>query len=144
MGFAIPAFAVDEYGNYESGDQLLSQAQSAPEDRIVLPDATNVVTNGDFETGNLNGWTTFLTANGVLDPAVALFDTDGDSTATQSARFNVGRTPPSLGPLEGGGRPPRRRAADRARRHRQPLVRLAGRYGSRGRARQSGHCAPLA
>jgi len=103
MGFAIPAFAVDEYGNYESGDQLLSQAQSAPEDRIVLPDATNVVTNGDFETGNLNGWTTFLTANGVLDPAVALFDTDGDSTATQSARFNVGRTPPSLGPLEGGG-----------------------------------------
>jgi len=99
MGFAIPAFAVDEYGNYESGDQLLSQAQSAPEDRIVLPDATNVVTNGDFETGNLNGWTTFLTANGVLDPAVALFDTDGDSTATQSARFNVGGS----GGQEGGG-----------------------------------------
>jgi len=90
IGFAIPAFAVDEYGNYESGDEIVSQAQSVSEDRIVLPDATNVVTNGDFETGNLNGWTTFLTANGVLNPAVALFDTDGDSTATQSAQFKVG------------------------------------------------------
>jgi len=90
MGFAIPAFAVDEFGNPESGEQILSQPQSVPEERIVLPDAVNVVTNGDFETGNLNGWATFLTANGVLNPAVALFDTDGDSTATQSAQFQVG------------------------------------------------------
>ncbi len=104
MGFAIPAFAVDAFGNPESGDEIVSQAQSAPEDRIVLPDAINVVTNGDFETGNLNGWTTFLTSNGVLNPTVVLFDTDGDTTATQSARFQVGEVI-NVGDIiaEGGG-----------------------------------------
>jgi len=103
MGFAIPAFAVDEFGNPESGDEIVSQAQSAPEDRIVLPDAINVVTNGDFETGNLNGWTTFLTANGVIHEGICLFDTDGDTVATQSACFNVGRDTITIGPSEGGG-----------------------------------------
>jgi len=104
MGFAIPAFAADEYGNLESGEQLLSQPQSVPEERIFLPDATNVVTNGDFETGNLNGWTTFTTANGQINESVCLFDTDGVSGATQSACFNVGEiVDPGDVIKEGGG-----------------------------------------
>ena len=59
--------------------------------------------NGDFETGDLTGWTTFTTANGTLGdalPSVDLFDTtNGPSLA---AHFNVGDAVyPQL--QEGGG-----------------------------------------
>ena len=72
---------------------------------ISLPSAVvNLATNGDFETGDLNGWTTFLTSNGVLNPTVVLFDTDGDTVATESAQFRVGEVvnPGDVIP-EGGG-----------------------------------------
>ena len=71
---------------------------------VVL--VTNPVTNGDFETGDLVGWTTFTTANGTLGtgyPQVALFDTNGDGTATYAAQFQVGQLSYDPGVLEGGG-----------------------------------------
>lgn len=52
------------------------------------------LTNGDFETGDLTGWTTFTTTNGTLGsgyPRVVLFDTNGDGTETYSAQFSVGQ-----------------------------------------------------
>ena len=41
----------------------------------------NTITNGDFETGDLTGWTTFTTAGGTVGtgyPQVVSFDTDND------------------------------------------------------------------
>jgi hypothetical protein len=54
--------------------------------------AGNLVTNGDFETGDLTGWTTFTTPNGTLGtgfPTVAMFDTTGTG-ASNAAKFEVG------------------------------------------------------
>jgi PEP-CTERM motif len=54
--------------------------------------ATNLLTNGDFETGVLSPWTVFTTVNGTNGtglPAVNSFDTTG-SGATLAAQFDVG------------------------------------------------------
>jgi len=51
------------------------------------------VSNGDFETGGLTGWTTFTTANGALGdglPLVTPFDTTGAGLSS-AAEFNVGQ-----------------------------------------------------
>ena len=49
-----------------------------------------LLTNGDFETGNLNGWTTFTTTNGTIGtPSVTSFDVTG-AGASLAAGFNVG------------------------------------------------------
>ena len=63
-----------------------------------------MVANGDFETGDLTGWTTFTTTDGTVGAAaVASFDTTGNG-ASNAARFNVGRTAaPTPGPYAGGG-----------------------------------------
>lgn len=58
--------------------------------------------NGDFETGDLSGWTTFLTPRGELSASVVPFDIDNDGTATNSARFVVGHTSSDAG-YQGGG-----------------------------------------
>ena len=68
--------------------------------------------NGDFETGDFTGWTTFVTPNGGIGsphgatgPAgVALFDTTG-SGASYAAHFSVGEIAGQIGggPPEGGG-----------------------------------------
>lgn len=63
------------------------------------------VTNGDFESGDLSGWTTFVTANGGIDPdGVSLFDTTG-SGPSYAAYFTVGEVAGQVGngPSEGGG-----------------------------------------
>jgi hypothetical protein len=63
----------------------------------------NLITNGNLQTGNLTGWTSFATANGTIGAAtVTPFDTNGDSIVTQSARFQVGEVFFSTLP-EGGG-----------------------------------------
>ncbi len=68
--------------------------------------ATGPVTNGDFGTGDLSGWTTFVTAAGNAGaglPTVASFDVTG-SGASNAAEFDVGHTSSSPGTdPEGGG-----------------------------------------
>ena len=62
--------------------------------------------NGDFETGDLTGWTTFTTTNGTLGPGyprVVLFDTNNMGTATYSAQFSVGQILNENGTRRGGG-----------------------------------------
>lgn len=54
--------------------------------------ATVNVVNGDFETGDFNGWTLFSTENGVVLPTVAPFDLDGDGVSTSSAQLTVGQS----------------------------------------------------
>ena len=64
--------------------------------------ATTLFVNGDFETGNLTGWTTFTTATGSIDSAnVVSFDTTG-SGASLAAQFNVGDAF-TAGSQQGGG-----------------------------------------
>jgi hypothetical protein len=63
--------------------------------------ATSVV-NGGFDTGDLTGWTTFVTGNGAIDPnGVASFDTTGGG-ASNAAFFSVGEVV-FTGAEEGGG-----------------------------------------
>ena len=66
--------------------------------------ATSVLTNGDFETGDLTGWTPFVTSNGSNGaglPDVVSFNTTG-SGASLAAHFNVGEVNFTMLP-EGGG-----------------------------------------
>jgi hypothetical protein len=70
-----------------------------------FPLTGNSLTNGDFETGDLSGWTSFTTPYGTLGsgfPKVAPFDTNGDGTATYSAQFSVGQLSGNTG-YQGGG-----------------------------------------
>jgi hypothetical protein len=75
---------------------------------IPVPASAGLI-NGDFETGDLTGWTTFVTLHGGLGsepPAVVLFDTNGDGIASNAARFQVGQVSGNIGggaPQEGGG-----------------------------------------
>jgi len=68
----------------------------------------NVITNGDFQTGDFTGWTFFTTANGSLglsgsgSPSVSSFDVTG-SGASLAAQFQVGQVVFSLGAEAGGG-----------------------------------------
>ena len=85
-----------------AGALLLLGASSAAQANLIL--------NGDFETGTFANWTTFTTLEGVIGtpttpgtPEVALFDTDGDTVATNSARFSVARDTATSGSQEGGG-----------------------------------------
>jgi hypothetical protein len=62
--------------------------------------------NGNFQTGNLNGWTTYTTPNGTLGPPglpdVQSFDTTGTG-ASLAAHFVVGNaTLPNTGEQGGG------------------------------------------
>src|SRR4051794_15573680 len=69
---------------------------------FVAAAAAAAVVNGDFESGDLTGWTTFTTANGTLGtPAVVSFDTTGTG-ASRAAQFNVGENT-YTGVYEGGG-----------------------------------------
>lgn len=63
---------------------------------------TNLVNNGDFETGDFSNWTVFQTANGVINESVVMYDTTG-SGASYAARFNVGQVNHIPSVFEGGG-----------------------------------------
>jgi len=69
----------------------------------VSEGSQNLVSNGDFETGDLTGWTVFQTSsNGVTNEGVAMFDTTG-SGASNAAEFNVGQVTNVPAVYEGGG-----------------------------------------
>jgi len=79
---------------------------------VVAGSSTNLVKNGDFETGDLTYWSVFHTINGTINgsdyvgglPVVEAFDTNGDSTANLSAKVQVGQVLPYVpGVWEGGG-----------------------------------------
>ena len=62
----------------------------------------NLITNGDFQTGNFTGWTFFTTTNGTIGtPAVVSFDVTGGG-ASLAAQFNAGEVA-FTGLQEGGG-----------------------------------------
>lgn len=65
-------------------------AGTANANRITNP---NLVINGNFSTGNFNGWTLADTANGTMGaaplPTVSMFNVSG-AGATNAAEFNVG------------------------------------------------------
>jgi hypothetical protein len=76
---------------------------------LCFSNASAVITNGDFETGDFTGWTLFETPKGSLGdipgvPDVIPFDVDGDGVDSLAARFNVGDATrgTATGP-EGGG-----------------------------------------
>ena len=79
----------DETGT--TNEILQTGSLNTREETISQPNAVDLLTNGDFETGDFASWTTFLTTNGVASPNVFVFDTDGDLTATFSAQFRVGQ-----------------------------------------------------
>lgn len=72
---------------------------------LAVTAQANVV-NGDFQTGDLTGWTPFTTTNGTIGqalglPNVVLFDTVA-GVPSEAAQFNVGQVMPP-GVQEGGG-----------------------------------------
>ena len=66
--------------------------------------ATQLVNNGDFATGDFTGWTLFATTNGTAgfypDPQVTAFDVTGNG-ASSAAEFQVGQA--NLSTLQEGG-----------------------------------------
>ena len=73
---------------------------------LAIPAAAatpNLLTNGDFQSSTLSGWTTFVTTNGTIGvPAVVSYDTTG-SGASNAAQFDVGDVVFVAGVYEGGG-----------------------------------------
>lgn len=69
----------------------------------------SIIKNGDFEKGDLSGWTVFTTDNGTLGgpgfPDCVEFDTTGDGVATKSLSVKVGQREFQREgtPLAGGG-----------------------------------------
>lgn len=65
----------------------------------------NLITNGDFATGDFTGWSLATTDAGTLGPSpppqVTSFDVTG-SGATNAAQFQVGRLPGVTGGAQGG------------------------------------------
>jgi hypothetical protein len=70
--------------------------------------ASNLIVNGDFQTGNLSGWTSFVTSNGNLGsspglPAVSSFFVT-TAASSDAAEFQVGqRFFTNLQDKQGGG-----------------------------------------
>lgn len=70
---------------------------------ISQPASANLITNGDFETGDFEGWSSFLanSQSSVGDQRIDSFDVDGNGESSFAAFFRVGRLPNAAG--QGGG-----------------------------------------
>lgn len=70
----------------------LAAIQSSPSVQAAKSmDVVATIYNGNFETGDLSGWSLFTTSNGVAFTYVVPFDTNGDGVSSYSARFGVGQ-----------------------------------------------------
>jgi hypothetical protein len=58
--------------------------------------------NGDFELGDLSGFTSYETANGHVIEDVVAFDTNNNGVASLAAKFNVGSSSYTGSPHGGG------------------------------------------
>ena len=68
----------------------------------------NSIVNGDFESGSLDGWTTYTTTNGRLvagNESLSFdnFDVDGDGNSSLAPQFRVGQITYADGVQAGGG-----------------------------------------
>jgi hypothetical protein len=86
---------------------LTSPAVRGQANPLLIPNPP-ILQNGDFETGNLTGWTNFVTANGNVGsgfglPDVVAFDVAGTGTASDAAQFQAGQVSFNRGDSEGGG-----------------------------------------
>lgn len=60
---------------------------------FIAASATAQLVNGNFETGNLTGWTVFNDTNGATGPvSIVPFDITGSGTTSNCAQFQVGTT----------------------------------------------------
>lgn len=58
----------------------------------AMAHAAPVLLNGDFASGNLNGWTSYLSTNGTIGtPVAASADVLGNGASNPAARLNVGQ-----------------------------------------------------
>ncbi len=65
--------------------------------------SANLITNGDFQTGDFTGWTFFTTTNGTINtPTVVSFDVTGGG-ASLAAQFDVGEVVFNYPQQAGGG-----------------------------------------
>lgn len=67
--------------------------------------SASLITNGDFETGDFSGWSTYTFNSGshigsIGSSGVSLFDTDNNAVDSFAARFQVGQG--ASGPIGGG------------------------------------------
>jgi len=102
-GLSTLAFAAEsDLGGEISNPADINFGAANEVQTIALPAvAVDLASNGDFETGDFTDWTLFNTDEGVSFPDVVLFDTDGDTFATDSAQFRVGHE--DTDGLTGGG-----------------------------------------
>ena len=65
--------------------------------------SANLITNGDFETGGFEGWSSFLanTQSSVGDQSINTFDVNGNGESSFAAFFRVGRLSNTV--EQGGG-----------------------------------------
>jgi hypothetical protein len=70
----------------------LAVASGKTEAVSAFTSSSGSLVNGDFDTGDLTGWTSFTTVNGLALMTVTPFDTNGDGIATFSAQFSVGQS----------------------------------------------------
>ncbi len=71
----------------------------------AFPAQALAAVNPGFETGDLTGWSQFLTDNGSIGtPTVTTFDTDGNGSASYAAHMHVGKADYyGAGGSQGGG-----------------------------------------
>ena len=71
----------------------------------AIPGTSRAAVNPGFETGDLTGWSTFVTDNGNIGtPTVTTFDTDGNGQSSYAAELEVGKDDYyGAGGSQGGG-----------------------------------------
>lgn len=88
------------------GDGVIGDGDSDRWREKFGPAPAPTIVNGDFETGNLSGWSVVATPNSNISsgfPRVDSFDTDGDGTSSPAMRIRAGQTNFLSDDVAGGG-----------------------------------------